>query len=466
MKRINFKLSKSLIKAFDAYARSRDMSKSQQLRSWINGDLKNLIVVPSSNNEDNEVAFQLFLDKDDYKKLLKRCEMYGLSISSYIRLLLRNNLLPKTPIHLPTSTESERVNELWRRGDYIKIISLLSKDLSSVPEDKKILLARSYLGLNRYKEGEKVLDNIENYVDIAKNFQVFAEVIFCRANIAIIMRKLDSAKSLLGVVKNNTSKITLRQKGFYHLYMGLVCAYSEHTKEAHHHFSMCLDLLNIGKDQYEISTTYGYLAFIALRNHELDYAKDYVEKCENMVSSFDNKIAVGLYYMIAGRVETFSGSLAKSIVLLKKSLNINKQVLNYKSLFETNASTARSYYLLGDYKNSNIHIKNAEEIEKIIRPDMPDRLLHTMKLVNWPDENYYEKVKAIKELVNNPKPGDHKSPMQLLCYTMQYLHGVTRSDRSEGKRNLEILAKEGLYPQIRIAAKQTIKTKTPQPFAV
>ena len=442
--RINFQLPLNVLLELERVAAKAGITKSSLLRDWIVST--NTLHINQNDETDsvNKSQFNFFVDQELNSFISKRSNSLGLSVSSFLRAVIGENI----------KTGQTGIVALAPGGESSEIAPLI----------------RSYNSM--YLAGD--LDGAANLIDQLKEKQKHTNDLTVKCTIgflesAYLYLRRDITQSELLVRGNleNLKTITNRKliANFYVLYakIGFLQETIDQVISYLEQALLYLDPLNFPT---EIADVYVNLGKAYTHTTEFSKAIDYFSRAEQILKQHKNRYVESVLYFEQGVMYYLLGDFGKAAVLNAKAYEIMKELSNNPDdLYRMININARILYhsderdlSLPEFRKSLAFESRLSDSSKIF-----SSVSGFMGFIESKD-NYRKSQDKLKRILAISPANFRASFRDYIVNSAKFVYSPSINEREQGRRGLKKLAKKANYKLLEKASENTLQTKKLQPI--
>ncbi len=465
-KRVIFKMDKHLYGLFSEKAKSMGITRSSLLTTWIkncyNPFSLNYIEDCKSTNCD---TYNFYIDKITYQKTIGFSKKLKITLSSFLRRLLKSNLTGLSLSLYRKKQLEPNYSELWNRGRMSEILYYLGEDLDRLNINQLFLYARISRELWFYDKANKALERIEKLIT-PKNSNKIDLNLWLKMNLLKAEILLDHKN--IELTKRITSE-TLKDREFAYDYcvmgdiyfqLGLINRLEGNDEKAINFMMKALGYYSEKKPLRTIKT-YLFLSGLYLRCNQTKLSEFFIKKAKKIVfSNNENEYLKSWFYSNLGLYKLITGESDKAEKIVHFANKVNYQNNFIGQLYRGNKILGKISFMKKDYDEAYKYFKNASYLAGSY-PNKEEALyIRFIKLRSNPSDLSLR----LRELLGNSGDAFNHNLASYLLYSSQFLYGKNYKERERGRYNLLSLVNLSPFIQIRKSADETLKRRILRPI--
>lgn len=454
--RISFQLPVELDSQLTELAKIKGTAKSKLLRDWLES-IPEVSLKPSLEPDPKLTSYNLRLPKTIYDSARETAQSYGLSLSSYLRLLITSRL---------NNEDAESVAKyLFRRDDILVILEELeAKHEHSVWELE--VLMRLHTQLGNYDVAWNYIHQLEKRISrLPADDIFFAKLLLSRATIAWMKRQLINSRKYLmqslEIAEKQQDKFLLAR---IYGQLSVVSAILDDFESAIIYGHKGLAYIEVTESP--VATMRGYVALAGQYAHlgDLKHAKFMLDRAEELLNTMPNPGLRTFFTTRAGWVHLKLGELPAAREYLVEAQELAESRDSKKELFYIYEDLGLLAIQESNWQEADAHFQKAEVLEARMRDAEVSRTQWWQLLVRAACGEGDDAYKQMRKLVELRREVANQSTGEYILACIGFLFAQDRQLQLRGEKCLQELAEEGKYELIRQAARSTLANRKVSPF--
>ncbi|QQS38912.1 hypothetical protein IPM62_06055 [Candidatus Woesebacteria bacterium] len=467
--RVNFKLPKSLADKFSRVAKNRGITKSELIREWIL-DCTELQLTKLSEKNNSWVSFDFLVDKKTENMIIDLAREFCVSKSAFLRLLLQKGVQKNIRFNvnrISNTSPCESIGDLWRGGKLLEIIHRVDEDIEKTDFSDLFWYTKANVELNNYEKAMCGINLIKTkYIDKDFNEYYYKKILLLEVEIEYVRRNFPLANNILKLVLSGNS-LTNEIIGLAHYYYGSIAAITESPRKVLvDHYQIAQNNLTYSKNPYEITKMYVFSSYLQLRYENYKETDQILTNLSSCLLKNNNQYLSGWAMSAIGRLNSLrSTNTTAGSKILSDAFDIHRCNSYNRGMVESLALNAFNKFNQGNHQDAVKLIEKSLKNEVAFRNATSDGLTYSGLLFSMSRTNYPESMEKFRHVLTTSR-SSHYTPKIYIYHAAQFLHADGHKEKEAGEIGLRKLMKLGKYPQIKTAARNTLKYKSLQPFAV
>ncbi len=455
-KRINFQLDKDLFDLVSSQAKQLGITKADLIRNFINETTQLSIISRTKTNKDY-TTYNLRLDYQTLKKIGLSAKEMGISVSTYMRLIIENKLCKSKPVNqiLPVHD----LKKLWMQGRMSSITALTETQAIGLDHENLLIYAKSAKKTGEWEKVNFAMDLLNKY---RKDPKVELNMQLIKADMLIFQRKISEASNILRNVYSYINQIHDRElHGRTLLLLSKIAFFKENIDDVLEFNERALVYLDIDNHPLEIAEIYLNFAMGNQYYLNFDSVHKYLSRAKNIILGYDNFYLWGKYYREEAAVRYLSNNIPSALESVNKSVKYNEMA----------GVAGQSFYhydmvgMLNTPINKNDSysaLSKAQSMESYYRPQSQYSSVKIYKYFIESSSDVETSVNKAERMLNFVDDSLKRNYSKYFISSMKYLNGNNSSMIAQGENGLKEIMHTG-NKLISKSAENTLKYKILQP---